>query len=306
MQTTRVVAGVDAVARQRLVARVIVYAVTRMAAGMCALVSVLSAQPSSKIVDGLPTLRGFAATPTVSMRIYVPAGRVRIVVWDRDSITVRGTIGREASMFGGGDRSHVKLGVENIRTGDTKLPEADWLVTVPRKAHVWVKVTNGVIETDGTAGELELYAVGGRIAVTHATGVTSVESIDATVHINSTSGDLRVRGGKAALLLRDVTGTASIATVSGKVTITGTAPECRVETIGGDIAFAVPALRGAIVELQSHSGAIAITLNGKHTPLLDLSSRSGVVTQPSRKGSALEGRIVARSFKGAITVHDVK
>lgn len=263
------------------------------------------AQPP-KSAGALPTLRGFAVSASVNMRVYVPTGRVRIAVWDRDSVNVSGTTGAMSSMFGGGDRDHLKMGIESIRTGDSKMPEADWLVTVPRKAHVWVKMTTGVIETEGTAGELELYAVGGSISVKRASGVTSVESIDATVNIESTSGDIRVRGSKAPMVLQDVTGTASIATVSGKVTITGSAPECRVETIGGDIAFAVASLRGVTVELQTHSGAIDVAVSEKHLPALELTSRTGKVLRPSVSGSPKEGRVIARSFKGAIGYRFIK
>lgn len=252
------------------------------------------------------TLRGFSVSQSVNMRVYVPTGRLRIEVWDRDSVHVSGTTGAMSSMFGGGDRDHLKLGVEPVRTGDTKMPEADWLVTIPRKAHVWVKMTTGVIEAEGTAGELELYAVGGSISVKRASGVTSVESIDATVNIESTSGDLRVRGSKAPMVLHDVTGTASVATVSGKVTISGSAPECRVETIGGDIEFSVASLRGVTAELQTHSGAIDVGVSEKRMPVLEFTSRTGKVQQPPTQGSPKQGRVIARSFKGAIGYHFIK
>ncbi len=48
-------------------------------------------------------LRGRHVSPTVSMRIYVPAGRLIIRTWDRDSIAVTGTHDAASSMFGGGD-----------------------------------------------------------------------------------------------------------------------------------------------------------------------------------------------------------
>ena len=254
-----------------------------------------------------PTLlRGFRASPTVNMRIFVPSGRVRIAVWDRDSIAVNGTIGATSSMFGGGRDDFVKLGVEPLRTGDTQLAEADWWVTVPRHAHVWVKVTVGSIEAVGTAGELELYAVGGNISVRQASGVISVESIDAGVQIDGVRGDLRVRGGKSPLTFRDVSGTASITSVSGSVTFSGPSPECRVETIGGDIVFNATQQRGALAELQTHSGAIRVAVDAQRPPILELSSRSGQVTQPRLTGSAAHGRVVARSFKGAVTVEALR
>ena len=306
MNDTRCVSDTSAVAamsrpRVRSVQRTAhcVFVVTCL---LGATVADLHAQPTRTRATEPTPMRGFRATPTVNMRIFLPAGRVRVAVWDRDSISVSGTIGINSSMFGGGRPDFVKFGVEPLRTGDTRLAEADWLVTVPRRAHVWVKVTVGTIETAGTAGELELYAVGGSITVRQATGVISVESIDATVVIDGARGDVRVRGSKAAITLHDVGGTASVTSVSGTVTLTGAAPECRVETIGGDVSVDATRLRGALAELQTHAGAIRIGVSAQRPPILDLTSRSGRVTQPPLIGAAANGRVVARSFRGSVTV----
>lgn len=250
--------------------------------------------------------RGFAVSSTVNMRAYVPAGALRVRVWDRDSVHIVGAISDAASLFGGGDASHVKFGIEPARTGDTRLPEGDLTVTVPRRAGLWVKMTNGTIDAEGTEGSLELYTVGGSVVVRGTAGVLSVETIDAPITVEGSRGDIRVRGGKGAVTMRDVTGTASVATVSGKVSLFGAVPECRVETIGGDIAVSTTTLRGAMLELQTHSGAMLLDVNPRALPQLDLTSRTGTVTPHSSTGSAKEGRIVARSFRGSITVQAVK
>ncbi len=247
--------------------------------------------------------RGVPASPTVSMRVWVPSGTVRIAVWNRDSVDITGTVSKSASVFGGGSREYVKFGVQALRTDDTRLPEAEWVVTVPRAAHVWVKMTAGTIESDGTAGELELYTVGGRISVKSATGVTSVESIDAAVSIAASRGDIRVRGGKGLLQLVDVSGTASVTSVSGRVEVRGSvAPEGRIEAIGGDITIDVSPLRGVLLELQTHSGAISAVVRRNAVPLLDLVSRTGRVTNAAPLGLRSNGTIVARSFRGPITI----
>ncbi len=276
--------------------------VRRRALCLCALGLCL---PRAHAVAQTKMHRGYTSTADVSLRIFVPSGRVRIIVWDRDSIDIQGTIGPTASMFGGGSGKYAKFGVEPARTGDTKLPGADWMVTVPRKANVWVKMTDGVIDADGASGALELYGVGGSISVRRSVGVLSVESIDAMVTIEQSSGDIRLRGGSGPMLLRDVKGTASITSVSGRVTLAGSsAPDCRVETIGGDIDVQAPP-RGATFELQTHSGAIGMTFDRIRLPVLDLASRSGLMTWNKVSGTAAEGRVIARSFKGAITVRYV-
>ena len=287
---------------RRRVPRLVQHAIFLCVITCCAGARNTLAQAPAASARNPVTIRGFAATATVNMRIFVPSGRVRVTVWDRDSIAVAGTIGASSAMFGGGRNDYVKLGVEPLRTGDTNPAEADLSVTVPRRAHVWVKMTVGAIEASGTAGELELYAVGGSITVRQASGVVSVESIDAAVHLDAVRGDIRVRGGKAPMTVHDVTGTASITSVSGSVTLSGATPECRVETIGGDIIFDATRLGTSLAELQTHSGAIRIEVDAQHVPQLDLSSRAGKVTQGPLTGVAPNGRVIARSFKGDVTI----
>jgi len=237
------------------------------------------------------------------MRVYVPSGRVRIVAWDRDSIDIDGSIGANAVFFGGGGGSHAKMGVDSRNPKDSALAHADVTVSVPRRARAWVKLTSGTIDAAGVTGELELYAVGGAISVQRGSGVVSVESIEAPVTITGFSGALRVRNGKGRVRLGDVSGTASVASVSGPVEMYGAgAPDARVETIGGSIDIKVNRFGGATLDLQTHSGDISITADAERAPVLDLLSRGGKVSKPVPAGSPKEGRVIARSFKGAINV----
>ncbi len=262
----------------------------------------LSSRAQSTAPPGQTVHRGFAATPDVAMRIYVPAGRVRVVTWSHDSIDLGGTLGANASVFGGGSRTHVKLGVESRAQGDSTIPRADLVIRVPPAARVWIKTIDGDIDVRGTTGELEAYAVRGRIVVHNVRGVTSLESIDALVIVDRASGDLRVRGGKGQVSLRAVTGTASVATISGAVTLTDFNADGRVETIGGDVTFRSGRLAGLQLDVQTHAGAISLSVPLSRAPALDLSSRAAPVVLPTLTQSVANGRIVARSFKGRILV----
>lgn len=246
-------------------------------------------------------IAGFRTTPDVTMRIYVPTGRVVIRTWLRDSVDVRGAISRNARFFGGGSRTHVKLGVEARSPADSTLPSATFEVIVPRKARVWVKVIDGEVDVRGTDGELEAYAMRGSVTVRESRGTTLIESIDAPVTVAGVSGDLRVRGSKGAVTCDSVQGTASVATVSGPVTLRNFTADARVETIGGDVSLFGRVGR-ATVDVQTHAGAIAIALDAKAVPQLDLSTRAGAVEGAKFTGTQAHGRVTARSFKGRIVV----
>lgn len=261
--------------------------------------------PQPLAASPLPFIKGFSATSDVTMRIYAPAGRVRVVVWQRDSVMVRGTMGPKSSFFGGGARTHIKLGVESRVASDTVLPSVDWEVTVPRNARLWIKMIDGALLASGTAGELEMYTVRGSIEVRDVSGVTSIESIDAPVVVQRASGDVRVRGSKGKVMLTDVRGTMSVATVSGPVMLTRIATEGRVETIGGNVFVSEASLGGAALEIQTHSGGISLSLDADRAPKLDLSSRAGPVQGDKYAGNPKFGQIIARSFKGIIQLRSL-
>ena len=237
------------------------------------------------------------------MRIWVPTGTVRVETWTRDSIRVSGTIGRGAHFFGGGAGRGAKLGVENYDSTNTTLAHGDLIVTVPRKAHVWIKMTDGQVLAARTAGELDVITVTGNIAVQDAEGVVSVETIDADVSLARISGDVRARSGGGRITLARIMGSLTAATVSGAIDVTGASlQDARLETIGGAIIVHASVSPEALLDLETHNGPITLYLDRETLPALNLSSRAGPVKNPLGPGNAGSGRIVARSFKGSINV----
>jgi DUF4097 and DUF4098 domain-containing protein YvlB len=251
----------------------------------------------------LPLPYGFAVSPSVSLRIWVPAGKVRVDTWDRDSIRVTGAVGAHTHLFGAASQSGAKLGIESDKPGDPALPFADIVVTVPRRAHVWVKMTDGAVTATNTSGELEVYTVTGSVTVQDAAGVVSVEAIDAPVTLTALSGDVRVRGGGGKVVLSRIQGTLSVSTVSGDVDLSGTKlQDGRVETIGGQITVRGSVARDALLDLETHSGGIALFIDKNAVPVFALTTRSGKVNNALANVKGMSGQVAAHSFKGNINV----
>jgi DUF4097 and DUF4098 domain-containing protein YvlB len=248
------------------------------------------------------TLPGtFAAAGDVSMRVWLPAGTVRVEAWERDSIRVAGRLAKGARFYGAGGLRGAKIGVDNLDPGNRNLPRADLVVTVPRKAHLWVKMTDGAVVATGTGGELEIITVSGTITVRDAAGVVSVETIDAAVTLTGITGEVRVRGGGGRISLAQIHGTLTAASVSGAIELSGSPMgDARIETIGGPIAVRGTVARGALLDLETHSGPIGLLLARGAVPALELSSRAGKVSNGAGAGTIEAGRITARSFKGDI------
>src|SRR5688572_26163899 len=97
---------------------------------MC-LATILAVAAAPSLLAQAPFHRGFRSNADVAVRAYVPAGRVRIVAWDRDSVDVAGTLGKNSSFFGGGGGAVTKLGVEARTMKDSVLADADLTISVP-------------------------------------------------------------------------------------------------------------------------------------------------------------------------------
>lgn len=248
-----------------------------------------------------PAARGWSVAPDATVRLYVPAGRVTVRAWDRDSVDLQGTLHANASLFGGGASTHVKVGVEAYSQTDGTLPRATLEVRVPPRARLWIKMIDGELSVSGTQVELEAYTVRGVVEVRDARGSTTIESIDAPVRLSHANGDVRIRGSRAAVVLDSVDALASVATVSGPVELRASRVEGRIETVGG--AVRVDGVRrGGVLAVQSHAGDITLIVPASATPRLTLWSRGGVVRDSLPAGNARYGTIEARSFKGSVVV----
>lgn len=247
--------------------------------------------------------RGYSATSDVSIRVWVPAGKVRIETWDHDSIQVTGNTARNAHFVGFSGAGIAKLAIEGNDPKDTGIPRGDLVVTVPRKAHTWVKMTDGDVRAAHTAGELEIITVTGSIAAEDAQGVVSVETIDASVTLTRVTGAVRIHSGGGPVVLGQVHGTLTATTVSGTIDLAGLAmTDARLETIGGPIIVRGTVARGALLDLETHNGPIKLYLDRGAVPALNLTSRSGTVKNGLGLGFNGSGRIIARSFGGDINV----
>jgi len=98
----------------------------------------------------LPVLRARSLDATAAVKIFNPAGSIRLVGWDRDSIVVRGRIARRQRFFFGGSASGVKLGVDDAVTGDS--PPSELVVYLPRASRVSIKSASADITGTDVSG----------------------------------------------------------------------------------------------------------------------------------------------------------
>jgi hypothetical protein len=99
----------------------------------CVAVRGVAAQTAA---DG-PLLGAHRLLPTAALKMWHPAGRVRLIAWDRDSVVVRGRVARKEHFFFGGDTTAFKLGIEGRQASATD-KGSDVVVYLPRRCKVSV------------------------------------------------------------------------------------------------------------------------------------------------------------------------
>src|SRR6266436_479646 len=219
--------------------------------------------------------------PGGTVRIVNPAGRIRVLGWDADSVAVSGRLEPRAGRFSAAGDRHVRtLGV------DTGPGAAELDIHVPRRATVWVKSATATIEVEGVEGTLDLTSQGGSIRVVGTPQDVTAETMGGPVELAGGTGRARVKTVSGGILLRGASVDLGASTLSGTIVVRAAGwqrggagvQRGHFESVTGDVRFDGELGRGGIVELESQSGAIALRVPGTTVADFDLLTIGGSVT----------------------------
>lgn len=264
---------------------------------------------------------GYATTPDVSVRLFASVGSVQVVGWDRDSVTVSGSVASGSQVSLGTPSAAVTSGLKLFVEAATEQSgrEGSLTLRVPRGARVWLKTGSADVTVTDVTGGLDLNVVGGSITVHGSPRELRAESMDGGVTIDGSPSWLRVKTATGDIALQggeDI----GASTISGTIDARGGQTErVKLESTTGAIRFALALARGASVDVDTHSGAIDVQLSRKSYAEIDAATVTGVIenswskVQPvpgregrgmtlSSEGGKLGARVVLRSFKGRITL----
>ncbi|HET7585867.1 MAG TPA: hypothetical protein VFK13_13205 [Gemmatimonadaceae bacterium] len=254
-----------------------------------------------------------AVEPTAAFKIFDPAGTIRLVGWDRDSLLVRGRIGAGSRFFSGITARGGKFGVEPTDGGDPSPSEL--VVYVPRHGQLSVKSASADIRGQDVSGWF--YSVSGTISLSGVSTSIEVESMNGNVSLDVTAPWVRARTGDGHLLLRGGAQDVDAATIGGTLDVaTPSVLRGRFASVTGDIHYVGAPPAGGIFEFSNHSGAVDFLLPPRAGGVYELSTVSGDIvngytqvrpaTQP-RGGRSLRldlgpdgGHVTVRTFKGPI------
>jgi len=263
----------------------------------------------------------YHTTRDVSVRLFANVGSVQVVGWDRDSVVVSGVVATGSQVAFGTPNPVASRGLKLFVESPTEQSARDGALTmhVPRGARVWLKTGSGDLKVSDVTGGLDLNIVGGSITVVGSPRELRAESMDGTVTVDGTPGWMRLKTATGNITLRggeDV----GASTISGMIDARGgEAERVKLESTTGDIRFALGLARGAMVEMETHSGAIDVQLSRKTQIDVDAATITGAIDngwskmRPSvgsegrgmtftSQSGGMGGRVVLRSFKGRITL----
>jgi hypothetical protein len=263
---------------------------------------------------------GWSLSPNGAVKIHNLVGRVRVIGWDRDSVSVEGTVPAGLRFYGGGGRSGVKLGVEGDQQGPASA--AVLIVRVPATSKVAVRGAQTEIEAEGLTGPVDLATVSGRLHVTGSPSDLLVETMDGDLTVIGSPETMRARTASGAFVWEGTAREATITTVDGPVRITrGPLERARIETVSGRVLLDVSLHARGDVLVETHGGDVELVLGAAEPVRLSADaariSGSGITASERALGRPAEPRVIdlyarsgvapsahltVRSFKGQVIV----
>jgi hypothetical protein len=257
-----------------------------------------------------PVLRARSLESMAPVRVMNPAGSVRIVGWDHDSILVRGRIARGERFFFGGSAKGVKFGIEDRVDGHDSQP-SELVVYLPRRSQLSVKCASADIAATDVSGSIRL-----------AGSATSIdaETMNGAIDLDVAAPWVRARTGDGPLTLRGAASDVDLSTIAGTLGVRASSVRRgRLASVTGDIRVIGAPPEDALLELSNHEGAVELLVPRDARGVFDLSTVSGAIENgfggAARPAAGAAGRggtlrvqlgggggahVTVRTFKGAI------
>lgn len=263
--------------------------------------------------------RGMAADSNIVIKIWNPAGSLKLVAWDRDSLHVEGSVpkGLSAPFFFGGSARGAKFGIEEIMSKGGP-PPVTMVAYVPRGSRVSAKTVDATLEVDNVSGYYT--SVSGSIRVSGTLRELQVESLRGAIDIDVRSPWVRVQGGEGDATIRGTVEDLAASTVAGRLTVqVSGAARARLETMTGDLTSRVALQPHGNLELDSHAGTVELVLEPGSRVDVEATTVAGEIKnqfdkrrpQPGRGGKGASftfatdpagARVIVRTYKGTIVV----
>lgn len=259
-----------------------------------------------------PVEGGRSAARDGTVKITLPAGSLRVLGWERDSVHVSGTLGPGADRLAmEGEPPETRIRVVLPREPTRPVEGSSLVVRVPRGSQVAAHTESGSIEAEAVVGGLDLESVSGDIQVggSGRSRFVYARSVAGDVTIDMPTKSVRASSADGRVSVRQARGYVDLSSVSGAVSAEGDEVwEGRITTVTGAIRFAGSFHPEGSFHLESHAGDIELRLPAGARLDLEITSFARRVRNDFAPGqlrflsSPPGARVRVVSFKGEVRV----
>jgi hypothetical protein len=259
--------------------------------------------------------RRIALNPGASIKGFVPAGSVRVIGWDRDSLVITGTVSSGDQFYFGGGRSGVKFGIEARSPGGESRPSR-LVIHLPRSSPLSMKGVSANLQAVDASGWF--YTVGGNIDIAGRVGEVEAEAMDGNVSVSATARWIRARTASGTLRLTGAIEDAAASSITGPLFVSSSGiVRGQFGSVTGDIVFTAPLGERGIFSFDDHSGSVELRLAPSAAGTFSVTTISGVIENEviaARPAAGQTGRgqtiafrlgdggahVTIRTFKGTV------
>jgi DUF4097 and DUF4098 domain-containing protein YvlB len=217
--------------------------------------------------------------PDGVVRIDNVRGQIAVEGWDRDEVSVKGTLDDETKKFvfeTSGSTTTVKV---ETRNGLNHGKGSDLVVQVPAASRVRVDLVSADLSLKNLRGGIDGKTVSGNIDAADLAGRMEIETV---------SGSIQVAGAEGAVTFHSVSGDIKadtdaeeidVSTVSGEADVTTgkRLKEATFNSVSGNVQMSADLADGARIKGSSTSGDVRLHVNRDAGVVVELSATSGSI-----------------------------
>lgn len=208
------------------------------------------------------------------------AGSVSVTGWDRDTVAVTGTLGRnveELIFERNGDKVIIKVKVP--RKGGRGI-DSDLNISVPKDSSLDVGTVSADIEVTGVTGEQGLQAVSGNIDTEYFGEDVDVGAVSGDIEIagNGADGDVSASTVSGSVTVFRASGRVNAESVSGRVTVDeGSFKRAELGSVNGRVTFTGELQDGGKMEVDTVNGSVNIEFTNVVSGRFDIDTLNGAI-----------------------------
>jgi len=186
------------------------------------------------------------ATAGGEVELELVAGNVKVVGWDRDEVSVTGTVGDEVEdvdISSGGGSVSIEIELEERDEHSMKDISTDLEIRIPRGSSFEVEMVAGELTIEGITGTVEVEAVSVEVTIDGSMREVSVATVSGRVLVKS---DEPLREGE----FESVSGTIEV-----RAALDG-GGDFSFETVSGNVELYLPSHTSADFDIETFSGKI--------------------------------------------------